>query len=115
MIALVIAGLGLIGVPGTAGFVSKWALLQALMQAELWWLVGVMLISSLLAVAYIWRLIEVIYFQPAPADDASIREAPAGMLLCIAVLALLTIWFGLQAGPVLDYCQMAAARLLGVE
>ncbi len=38
--AFVIAGLGLIGVPGTAGFVSKWFLIQGAAEAGQWWLVG---------------------------------------------------------------------------
>ncbi len=38
MAALVVAGLGLIGVPGTAGFVSKWYLVSAAVEQGWWWL-----------------------------------------------------------------------------
>ncbi len=66
MAAFVLAGLSLIGIPLTAGFVSKWALLQALIAQGLWWLVLVLAVSSLIAVIYIWKVVEAAYFQPLP-------------------------------------------------
>ena len=115
MAAFVIAGLGLIGVPLTAGFVSKWALLTALMQAQLWPLVIVMLLSSLLAVGYVWRMVEIIYFKPATNETKDAREAPIVMVMMTWVLAGLTIVFGLQGSVLLSYCLTAATRLLGAN
>jgi len=37
---IVIGGLSLIGVPGTAGFISKWYLILAALEKDQWWLVG---------------------------------------------------------------------------
>jgi formate hydrogenlyase subunit 3/multisubunit Na+/H+ antiporter MnhD subunit len=48
---VVLAGLSLIGVPGTAGFVSKWTLILAALEKGQFWLVGAIVLSSLLAVA----------------------------------------------------------------
>ena len=58
--ALIVAGFSLIGVPGTAGFISKWYLITAaLEQGSLGIaLVAVLVISSLMAVVYIWRIVE---------------------------------------------------------
>ena len=59
--AVVIAGLSLIGVPGTAGFISKWVLVQAALEKG-WWPVALLVVaSSLLAVIYVWRVIETLY------------------------------------------------------
>ena len=63
---LVLCGLSLIGVPGTAGFVSKWYLVLAALEQGAWWLEFVIVLSSLLAVVYVWRVVEVAYFR-APA------------------------------------------------
>ena len=46
---IVICGLSLIGVPGTAGFVSKWYLILAALEKGQWWLVFLIVASSLLA------------------------------------------------------------------
>jgi multicomponent Na+:H+ antiporter subunit D len=58
-------------VPGTAGFVSKWYLILAALEKGQWWLVGAILLSSLLAVAYVWRFVEVAYFRAPPPEERS--------------------------------------------
>ena len=57
MAAIVAGGLSLIGVPLTVGFVSKWYLVLALLENGWWPLTVLVLISSLLAVIYVWLLI----------------------------------------------------------
>jgi multicomponent Na+:H+ antiporter subunit D len=48
-----IAGLSLMGVPPSGGFVAKWLLLQATVMEGQWWWAAVMLIGGLLAGGYI--------------------------------------------------------------
>ena len=55
--AIVIAGLSLIGVPGTAGFISKWYLVLAALEQQDWLIALVVLAGSLLAVVYVWKLV----------------------------------------------------------
>jgi multicomponent Na+:H+ antiporter subunit D len=64
--AMVIAGLGLVGVPPTAGFVSKWALASALIEQGEWVVLAVLLVSSLVALVYVGRLVEIGWFRPPP-------------------------------------------------
>ncbi|MEM6933780.1 MAG: monovalent cation/H+ antiporter subunit D family protein [Pseudomonadota bacterium] len=94
--AFVIAGLGLIGVPGTAGFVSKWYLIQGAAELGMWWLIVVIVVSSALAIFYIGRVIEVAWFRaPCSAADSP-RTVPFEMLLVTWVMALAVLYFGLQ-------------------
>jgi multicomponent Na+:H+ antiporter subunit D len=94
MAAFVLAGLGLIGVPGTAGFVSKWFLIQGAAQAGQWWLVAVIVVSSVLAVFYIGRIVEVAWFREPTAR--LLRSPPVEMLAITWVLAAAIIYFGVQ-------------------
>ena len=64
MAAFVAGGLSLIGVPLTAGFVSKWYLILAALERDWWWAAALILVSSLLAIIYVWRVIEAAYFRP---------------------------------------------------
>ena len=57
--AFMIAALSLIGVPLTTGFTSKWLLIQAALDIGWWPVAVVVLFGSLLAVVYIWRVVEV--------------------------------------------------------
>jgi multicomponent Na+:H+ antiporter subunit D len=108
---LVIAGLSLIGVPGTAGFVSKWYLVVGAMDRGLWWLVAMILASSLIAAAYVWRIVEAAYLRTAR-DAAPAREAPPGMLAAGLAMAGLCVYFGLETGFSLGGAGEAAAFLL---
>jgi multicomponent Na+:H+ antiporter subunit D len=114
--AFVVCGLSLIGVPGTAGFVSKWLLINAALQSGPWgWaLVGIILLSSLMAVVYIWRIVEALYFQAPSAEhaEAPLTEAPLQLLLVTAVIAILNIYFGLFPQVPLELANSAASVLL---
>jgi len=94
--AFVIAGLSIIGLPLTVGFVSKWYLVLAALELG-WWPVALMVMaSSLLAIIYIWRVIEIAYLKPAP-EGVTRREAPLSMLLPTWIFVGLIIWFGVNA------------------
>ena len=114
MAAFVVAGLSLIGVPLTVGFVSKWYLVMGSIEAGLWPVGVLILLSSLLALIYIWRVVEVAYFRQAP-DEADVDEAPISMLMPIWVLAGATIFFGVFTSLSVGLAQAAARMLLGVE
>ncbi len=115
MAAFVMAGLSLIGVPLTAGFISKWLLLQAVLDLGLWWLALLILLSSLLAIIYIWRVIEVAYFQPAPQRRVAAREAPLSLLLPTWTLALANLYFGIETSLPISLARRAAATLVGAS
>jgi len=110
--AFVAGGFGLIGIPMTAGFISKWYLVLAAFEKGWWWIAVLILLSSLLAVIYVWKVVERMYFQPAP-EGAGRAEAPFSLLVPTWILIVASIWFGvdtrLSAGAALE----AAKTLLG--
>ncbi len=110
---ILLCGLSLIGVPGTAGFVSKWYLLIAALEKGQWWLAFLILGSSLLALAYVWRFVEVAYFREPRADIATAKEAPLSMLVPAGLLVLATLYFGLDTRFTVGTAVQAAAQLLG--
>jgi multicomponent Na+:H+ antiporter subunit D len=114
MAAIVVGGLSLIGVPLTVGFVSKWYLVEALLDKG-WWPVAVLvLISSLLAVVYVWRLVEWIYFtQPRIILD-DVHEAPLSQLIPIWLLVLANLYFGVDTRLTVGVSKLAAQSLFGV-
>jgi multicomponent Na+:H+ antiporter subunit D len=115
MSALVVAGLSLIGVPGTAGFVSKWYLVSAALDEGALGigLVAVVVVGSLMAVAYVWRIVEAAWFAEAEAPAGRLREAPAPMLAVIWAAALANVYFGLDTRLPRELATTAAISLLG--
>ena len=114
-LAWVLGGLGLIGVPMTAGFVSKWLLLNSAIEAGRWPVAVLMLLSSLLALVYIWRVVEVLYFSEEPSERAKkATEAPMSMLAPMYIVIGATILFGFWTDLSADVAQDAAKTLLGI-
>lgn len=113
--ALVLSGLSLIGVPGTAGFIGKWYLISAaLNEGPLGIvLIAVVVIGSLMAVVYIWRIIEIAWFAPAADSVMRLGEAPLPMLSVTWLVALANVYFGLVPSLPLDLSSTAAGSLLG--
>jgi multicomponent Na+:H+ antiporter subunit D len=110
---LVVCGLSLIGVPGTAGFVSKWYLILAALERGQWWLVFLIVASSLLAVVYVWRFVEAAYFhEPSAGLDPAV-VLPVGMRVATTALVVATVWFGLDTSVTVTPAAQAAADLFG--
>lgn len=113
MAAFVAGGLSLIGIPLTVGFVSKWYLILASLEKEWWPLAAAILFSSLLAVIYMWRVIEVAYFRERPAGAAAIGEAPLAMLVPMWVLVGANVYFGIDTDLTVGTARAAATILMG--
>ncbi len=109
---LVIAGLSLIGIPGTAGFITKWYLMVGAIESGLWWLVAVILASSLIAAVYVWRVVEAAYLRPAHAGAPGAGEAPMGMLAAGLAMAGLCVYFGFETSFSVGGAREAAGFLL---
>ena len=110
--AIVAGGLSLLGAPLTAGFISKWFLVQAALEQSLWWLVVLIVASSMLAVVYVWRLVEALYFKEPAAGSENVREAPLSVLLPTLLLAAANIYFGLDTRLTVELTGNAAVLLM---
>ncbi len=111
--AFVVGGLSLIGVPGTVGFISKWYLIRAALEADLWPIAILIVLSSLIAVAYVWRIVEIAWFHEPERARIRMVEAPLEMLVPMWIVAGLCIWFGLDASGTVAAAQAAADALIG--
>lgn len=115
MAGFALAGLSLIGVPLTAGFISKWYLILAAVEQGAWGavLVALILVSSLLAVIYIWKVIEVAYFREPVEGARTPAEAPAWMLVLLWLAVLGNFWFGVDPSLPLTLAGAELPTLLG--
>jgi multicomponent Na+:H+ antiporter subunit D len=112
MAAFVLAGLSLIGVPGTVGFVSKWYLVLGAFEAGMWWVGFLILITSLLAVVYLGRVVEVAFFRDPEGGAAKAIEPPLSMLAPTWILVAACIVFGIDAELTAGTAMQAASVLI---
>ncbi len=123
--------LSLAGVPLTIGFVSKFVLFSAAVQAQGWfiWLAVAGLLNSALSVFYYARVLKVMYFDPsptpAPASSRAVEGAAGppvlavgglgyGRAATIAIIAAMIVLLGIYPQPVLGAIQSAAYHFVTV-
>jgi NADH-quinone oxidoreductase subunit N len=101
---------GLAGIPPTAGFIGKFYIFRAAVEADYLPLVIVALLASVVSVYYYLRPIVVMYMQEPSGSPVEIsRSWAAGVALLVA--AILTIWLGVRPGGLAD---SAMASVLGM-
>ncbi|MGH8611786.1 MAG: proton-conducting transporter membrane subunit, partial [Gammaproteobacteria bacterium] len=116
MAAFAVGALSLVGIPLTAGFISKWYLVSAALEQDRWGVAGVVLLSSLLAVVYLWRVIEAAYLRAPPVAERTLpggAEAPWSMLLPLGLLVAANLYFGVDTRWSASIAHSAAQALLG--
>lgn len=110
--AFVVSGLSLIGVPLTAGFISKWYLLRATLEQDQWLLALIIVVGSLLALGYVWRVVEQLYLRPAPTERDAVRDAPWSMLVPTWTLVAANLYFGIDSRLTVGLAGQAMRALL---
>jgi multicomponent Na+:H+ antiporter subunit D len=91
--AFTVAALGIIGIPPTCGFFSKFYLIRGAIQAGAWHFVAVFAVSSILSTVYFFRVIESLYLRK-PEKDAAQERPPVSVLAPALVLAGLILALG---------------------
>jgi multicomponent Na+:H+ antiporter subunit D len=108
--------LSLIGVPLTAGFVSKWYLLQAALERGWWWAVAAVAAASVLAVFYVGRILEAAFLRPPPEHDGkpvAVSPIPISLMIPLWLLVIANIWFGIDAEVTTTAACRAADAVMG--
>jgi len=114
MAAFTIGGVGLIGTPGTVGFISKWYLALGALDDGSWLLVFLIVASSLISVVYVGRVLEAVWFrEPTAKAVIAASDPPLSMLLPLVVLAAAVIYFGIDTDLTAGLAGRAADMLIG--
>jgi formate hydrogenlyase subunit 3/multisubunit Na+/H+ antiporter MnhD subunit len=90
-----LAGVSLVGLPPSAGFVGKWLLIVSALDQRQWWWVAAILIGSMLAAAYVFRLLTPAFVMAS--GDLRPRPVPPVMEWSAFALAALSVVLGLFA------------------
>lgn len=114
MAAIVVGGLSLIGVPLTVGFISKWYLVLGAIEKGWWPVAMLILLGSLLAIVYVWRIVEAAYFKEPLAGREAVNEAPIAFLVPVWLLVLANIYFGVDTRLSVQVAHAASQSLFGV-
>lgn len=112
MTAFTIGALSMIGVPPTAGFVSKWYILGGAFQADNTVVIATIIASTALNAAYFLPIIYLAWFATETANRVTNAhgEAPLPTLLALMISSGLTLAFFFFNAPVVEL----VSQLFGV-
>ena len=113
-VLFLISGLSIIGVPLTSGFISKWYLIKASLEAGYWGLVVIIVFSSVLAIIYIGRVIEATYFKPEATNTAALnnKKMPYLLFLSLFIFSFINIYLGIETSLNVDMAFQIAHELI---
>lgn len=109
-----VSAFALMGVPGLAGFISKWNLAQAAVESEnplAWGGIACLLISALLTAIYMLTIVVRAFFPGKDFDYTTVEGAKDPnwqMLVPLFVFTLFIIFFGLNSQPIVDFFKNVA-------
>lgn len=110
--AMAVFMLSLLGFPGTAGFIGKWYILSAAVDAHLNTLAVALVLASVVSAGYYLPVIMAMYMKPPLATEAHEGHRVTGAARwVVAITAVLLLLFGLWPTRVLDAARGGAEQL----
>jgi NADH-quinone oxidoreductase subunit N len=121
---LTISMLALAGLPGTAGFIGKFFLIEAAVEGDFTWFGVAIVIGTMISLVYYLRVIAAMWMRPGEAAAPAVAPAIAGgspeadteraragstPVVVAVLMAAASIFFGIVPSPLLDLAADAAA------
>lgn len=103
--------LSLTGIPPTGGFIGKFFVFGAAVQSQMWVLVAIAAVNSVIAAFYYLNIVRLMFFVPAEEDARPVRVARP-LQAALAVTALLTLLLGIFPGPLIAWASVSVRTLL---
>ncbi|MFQ6607444.1 MAG: NADH-quinone oxidoreductase subunit N [Fidelibacterota bacterium] len=91
----------LTGLPPTAGFIGKFYLFSAVIEARMYWLAIVAALNSVISLYYYMRIVKMMYLQGE--REAELYLPPRFQTTLLAILAVPTVVFGIYWAPIADW------------
>ncbi len=97
MAALVVFSASIVGIPLTAGFISKLFLFLTVIDESMWFILAIMIITSIIPVIYMFRIVESAYFSSPRSVDKNLKGDSSFLTIFVLwLLAFLNIFLGIN-------------------
>ena len=107
-VTLLVCFISLIGIPPTVGFMGKFFLFRAAVEANFMWLALVMAVNSVISVGYYYGIVRAMFLEKS---DKQTLTTSTGVMATVVISFVGVIVAGILAGPVIEYVETAATLL----
>jgi multicomponent Na+:H+ antiporter subunit D len=104
-----IAGISLMGLPPTGGFIAKWIMFDSALESKQWWWIIFLVVGGLLSASYLFRVLNLAFTTPTIEQEVYVSSSAEVGLFSALVLAVITIVIGLNAMWILDIIDIGLA------
>ena len=110
-VLLLIFLLSLAGIPPTGGFMGKFFVFGAAVQSQMWVLLAIAAVNTVVAAFYYLNIVRYMFFVPAEEDAGRVNISPA-FGVTLGITAVVTVLLGLAPGPLIVWASQSASALL---
>ncbi len=97
-----IAIISMAGIPPMAGFISKWMIFQSMIGSGMMFIGAAAFFGSIGSFLYVFRPLSAVFLGQLSTKHKDVKEAPALMIIPMAILSLITLAFGVFPNFVLS-------------
>ena len=111
-LAMMVFMLSLLGFPGTAGFIGKWFILSAAVEAGNGLLAVVLVSTTVISAGYYLPVVMAMFMKPPDSDDAHEHVTVTGAARwVVAATAVVLLALGVWPGPAMDAAERGGQDL----
>lgn len=111
LFAFALAGVTLMGLPPSGGFLAKWLLIDAALKQGQWWLAAVAIAGGLLAAVYVFRVLRQAFLAPAQGERRQFaHRAPPVLEWTAFALAAASVGIGLRGMELVELLAVGISR-----
>jgi NADH-quinone oxidoreductase subunit N len=106
-LVMLFALLSLGGIPPTGGFFGKFFLFRAAIDAGMWWLALIGLLTAFVALYYYLNIIKYIYLYRSEEEEIEL-DIPRSYKVALAITMFGILYLGILANPAFEWTRQAA-------
>ncbi len=112
-ICMVIFLVSLTGLPPTAGFLGKWSIFVALLDARMYWLAVIGVLNSVVSLYFYVKVFRNMYLRDVDSPKEALEFSPASVAVMV-LIAIPTLLFGLYWSPIINWANNSVIMFLGI-
>ena len=106
--ALIVMAMAMVGFPPTGGFFGKWYIILGALEAQNYLAIGAVIITTLLTLAYFFRIFDRLFRDGRDARPLSVEPVPLSFKISVGTVSAALILLGVWSDPIIGFLRIVA-------